>query len=56
MKKGEQETTPSEQLNSIGTVLTTAAAALIVILGLQYIAQDLIAPILMAFFLSIPIL
>lgn len=43
----------TNQLSSISKVLTTLAAALIVILGLQYIAKDLIAPLLMAFFLAI---
>lgn len=42
-----------DQLGSINKFLSTLAAGLIVILGLQYIAMDLIAPILMAFFLSI---
>lgn len=41
------------QLDSITKVLLTTAAALVVILGLQYIAQDLIAPLLMAFFLAV---
>ena len=41
------------QLNSIAKLLTTAAAALVVVIGLQYIASDLIAPILLAIFLSI---
>ncbi len=46
-------TTSRTQLGSIEKVLTSLAALFIVILGLQYIAQDLIAPILMAFFLAI---
>lgn len=41
------------QLDSITKIITILAATLIVILGMKYIAQDLIAPILMAFFLSI---
>lgn len=43
----------TNQLASISKVITTLAAVLIVLLGLQYIARDLIAPLLMAFFLAI---
>jgi AI-2 transport protein TqsA len=41
------------QLNSINRVLSTLAFGLIVIIGLQYIAQDLIAPLLLAIFLTV---
>ncbi|OGV96192.1 hypothetical protein A2W24_05120 [Microgenomates group bacterium RBG_16_45_19] len=43
----------SKQLTSISKVLTTMAAFLVTIIGLRYIAQDLIAPILLALFFTI---
>lgn len=43
----------AEQLDSIYKLVSTLAFSLIAIIGLQYIAQDLIAPILLAVFLSI---
>src|SRR5690348_13313973 len=42
-----------EQINSIGRGLSTLAFALISIIGLRYIGRDLIAPILLAIFLTI---
>ncbi len=42
-----------EQLNSINSVLSTLAFGLIAIIGLRFIAQDLIAPILLAIFLTV---
>lgn len=41
------------QLTSINKMLTTLAAGLISIIGLRYIGQDLIAPVLMAIFLAV---
>jgi AI-2 transport protein TqsA len=43
----------SKELTSLSKVLTTAAAFLITIIGLRYIAQDLIAPILLALFFTV---
>lgn len=43
----------SRELTSLSKVLTTAAALLITIIGLRYIAQDLIAPILLALFFTV---
>lgn len=42
-----------EQINSINRVLSTLAYGLIAVIGLQYIAKDLIAPILLAIFLTV---
>lgn len=42
-----------KQFNSINRVLSTLAFGLIAIIGLQYIAQDLIAPLLLAIFLTV---
>ncbi len=42
-----------KQLNSINKVLSTLAFGLISIIGLRYIAQDLLAPILLAIFLTV---
>jgi AI-2 transport protein TqsA len=42
-----------EQINSINRVLSTLAFGLITIIGLQYIAKDLIAPILLAIFFTV---
>lgn len=42
-----------EQINSINRVLSTLAFGLISIIGLQYIAQDLIAPLLLAIFFTV---
>lgn len=42
-----------KQINSINRVLSTMAFGLITIIGLQYIAQDLIAPLLLAIFLTV---
>ena len=42
-----------EQINSINRVLSTLAFGLIAIIGLQYIAKDLIAPLLLAIFLTV---
>ena len=41
------------QINSINRVLSTLAFGLITIIGLRYIAQDLIAPLLLAVFLTV---
>ena len=42
-----------KQINSINRVLSTLAFGLVAIIGLQYIAQDLIAPLLLAIFLTV---
>src|SRR3989344_6026505 len=42
-----------EQINSINRVLSTLAFGLIAIIGIQYIAKDLIAPLLLAIFLTV---
>jgi AI-2 transport protein TqsA len=42
-----------EQINSINKVLSTLAFGLVAIIGLQYIAQDLIAPLLLAIFFTV---
>ena len=47
------QSSTQDQLASISTMLTTLAALLISIIGLRYIGQDLIAPILMAIFLAV---
>ena len=52
-KKDNDSLDKSEQLDSIYKLVSTVAFSLIAIIGLQYIAQDLIAPILLAVFLSI---
>lgn len=53
-EKTKSKNIPQEvQLNSISKLLTTLAAGFIVIVGIQYIAQDILAPILMAVFLAI---
>ena len=41
------------QINSLNRVLATMAFGLVTIIGLQYIAQDLIAPLLLAIFLTV---
>jgi predicted PurR-regulated permease PerM len=43
----------SKELGSLQKILTTLAAFLVVIIGTRYVAQDLIAPILLAFFFAI---
>lgn len=43
----------SKQLTSITKILTTMAAFLVTIIGLRYIAQDLIAPLLLAIFFTV---
>lgn len=52
-KKDKFPSVKAEQLNSIQTLVSTLAFSLVAIIGLQYIAQDIIAPILLAIFLSI---
>jgi len=42
-----------EQINSLNRVLSTLAFGLVAIIGLQFIAQDLIAPLLLAIFLAV---
>lgn len=42
-----------EQINSLNKVLSTLAFGLIAIIGIQYIARDLIAPLLLAIFLTV---
>lgn len=51
-QKAKKNTTPDSN-PSINKLLSTLAYGLIAIIGLQYIAQDLIAPLLMAIFLTI---
>lgn len=54
MKKNKKEIViKEEQINSINKFLSTLAFGLIAIIGIQYIAQDLIAPLLLAIFLTV---
>jgi AI-2 transport protein TqsA len=53
VKKEISSSDIDEQLDSIYKLVSTMAFSLIAIIGIQYIAQDLIAPILLAVFLSI---
>ncbi len=52
-KQNKKIVIKEEQINSINKVLSTLAFGLISIIGLQYIAKDLIAPILLAIFLTV---
>jgi len=52
-KQNKKIVIKEEQINSINRVLSTLAFGLISIIGLQYIAKDLIAPILLAVFLTV---
>lgn len=53
MPKQKKIVIEEEQINSINKVLSTLAFGLISIIGLQYIAQDLIAPLLLAIFFTV---
>jgi AI-2 transport protein TqsA len=52
-KQNKKIVIEEEQINSINRVLSTLAFGLVAIIGLQYIAQDLIAPLLLAIFLTV---
>ena len=52
-KQSKKIVIEEEQINSLNRVLSTLAFGLIAIIGLQYIAQDLIAPLLLAIFLTV---
>lgn len=52
-KKNTKIVIEEEQINSLNRVLSTLAFGLISVIGLQYIAKDLIAPLLLAIFLTV---
>jgi len=53
MPQKAKKATTNESKVSINKMLSTLAFGLVAIIGLQYIAQDLIAPLLMAIFLTV---